>query len=56
MWNATVFYRAENWEFQVNATNLTNERYFSPYDAFAANAIILKGEELNLNASFTHKF
>ncbi len=56
LWNASIFYTRPDWEIKVSGTNLTNERYFHPYDAFASNAIILKGEEMIINASMTYRF
>ncbi len=56
LWHASVFYRSETWEVSLSAKNLTDEDYFHPFDAFAANAIILKGLPTTAEISFTFNF
>jgi len=56
LWSAAVYYVRPTWEIAMSGQNLFSERYFHSYDAFAANAIILKGEPLMVNVSLKYKF
>lgn len=56
LWNANIYYRSDIWEVTLAAKNLTEEDYFHPFDAFAANAIILKGLPTTAELRFTFNF
>lgn len=56
LWNASIFYARPTWEVALTGRNLFDERYFHPYDPFAANAIILPGEPSRYSVSFTYRF
>lgn len=56
LWSANVYYTTTRWELMVSAKNIFDERYFNPYDSFASNAIILKGEPSSVDVTFTYKF
>jgi iron complex outermembrane receptor protein len=56
LWSATIFYTTPKWDLSVAGQNLFSERYFHPFEAFAANTIILKGEPLTVKVSFRYKF
>lgn len=56
LWSATIFYTAPKWDLAVAGQNLFSERYFHPFDSFAGNAIILKGEPVMVKVTFRYKF
>ena len=55
-WNGNLYYKAERWDLMVSAKNITSEDYFHPFDAFAANAIILKAEPITVDVTLTIRF
>ena len=56
LWSGAVYYVRPTWEIAMSGQNLFSECYFHAYDAFAGNAIILKGELLKVNVSRKYKF
>ncbi len=56
LWSATIAYVQPKWEVALNGQNLTDERFFYAYDAFAANTIILKGQPVRFGATVKLKF
>lgn len=56
LWNLNVFYVQPKWEIFVSVRNLTDELYFSPYDSFAANSIIMPSLPRQVSATFKYRF
>ena len=56
IWDATLYYTSPKWDVSLAAKNLFSERYFTPFEAFGANSIILKGKPLQLAATVRYKF
>ncbi len=56
LWTLNLGYSTEKWEVMASCRNLTDELYFSPFDAFAANAIILPGAPRSMSVTFKYRF
>ena len=56
LWNANIYYRGPRWDVSLAAKNIFSARYFHPFDSFASNSIILKGEPVHVNATFKYMF
>lgn len=56
LWNAAIYYTAPKWDVSVAVQNLTDERYFHPFESFAANSIIQKGLPTTVSVTFKYKF
>lgn len=56
LWNVSLSYTRPTWDVIISGKNLFNERYFHPYDAFAANAVILPGEPSHYSVALRLKF
>lgn len=56
LWNANLYYRTDAFEVMLSGRNLTEADYFHPFDAFAANAIILKGTPFTGELRFKFNF
>lgn len=56
LWNAALSYTRPSWDLTLSGRNLFSERYFHPYDAFAANAVILPGTPAHYSLAWRYKF
>jgi iron complex outermembrane receptor protein len=56
IWNVSAYYESARWGVSLAAKNLFSARYFNPFESFAGNAIILKGEPVHVTATFKYRF
>ncbi len=57
LFNAGISYESENWLFQINAKNLTDERYFrSNFPTLFGSTIVLPELPRNFQARISYKF